>query len=92
MRPFALVFDSRDFASRTVERDAVLLVQALLAQPAVEALDEGVLDGFPLDETRRAARGPVIQYGPFNSGLAPESALSAVRAAAQSSTVFTRSR
>src|SRR5216683_7166288 len=67
VRPFAIVFDSPplDFATRIVERDEDLLVQSLLAQPAVEALDEGVLDRFSrLDELQLNAAlvGPLIEY------------------------------
>src|SRR5512137_2990385 len=67
VRPFPIVFDSPpfDFASRVVKRDEDMLVQALLAQPAVEALDEGVLDRLArLDELQLNAAlvGPLIEY------------------------------
>ncbi len=67
VRPFPIVFDSPpfDFAAHVVERDEDLFVEALLAEPAVEALDEGVLDrSARLDELQLhpALVGPLIGH------------------------------
>ena len=67
VRPFPIVFDSPlfDFAARIVERDEDVFVETLLPQPAVEALDEGVLNRLArLDELQLHAAfvGPLIEY------------------------------
>jgi hypothetical protein len=68
-RPFLIVFDfpSLDLAARVVERDEDVFVKAFLAQPAVEALDKGVLDRLTrLDELQfhAALVGPLIEHPP----------------------------
>ena len=46
MRPLAIVLNPPllDLAARVVHRDEDLLIEALLAQAAVERLDEGILN------------------------------------------------
>src|ERR1051326_4770732 len=67
VRPFPVVFDSPslDLAACVVERDEYVLVETLLPQPAIEALDEGVLDRFArLDELQlhSALVNPLIEH------------------------------
>lgn len=53
-----------DVNPRVLEREEVVLVQALIPEPAVEAFDVGVLDRFPwLDEVQLDAviRRPRIE-------------------------------
>jgi len=53
-----------DLASRVVDRGELVDVQALVAEPPVEGLDEGIFDRFPganKIELHTAGEGPAFQ-------------------------------